>query len=237
MATSGGRSRWTDYLQAHLFWACDITASSVPVMTPLFGFSGISAPKINVDVETFKDGTFNYPRHVVKGASVGPITFTRAASMYDSDFYDWIYYAINGTTESQANLSASSVLGSVLGATTGPVRRDLLVIHFARINLANDGLIGTLEEAAFGALIGGLSGGIAGAGIGAIAGAGIAIAGIGGFGPFQFATWLPARAWILHGCIPTDYTSSTDFDANNANVSLMTLSVLPEFIEEFSASL
>jgi phage tail-like protein len=230
VTTIGGRSRWTDYLQSHLFWACDVTASSVPVMTPLFGFSGITAPKISVDVETFKDGTYNYPRHVVKGASVSPITFTRAASMYDSDFYDWIYYAINGTTESQANISASSVLGAILGATTGPVRRDLLIIHFSRINLANNGLESTLEEAAFGALIGGLSGGIAGGVIGAAVG-------VGGFGPFQFATWLPARAWILHGCIPVDYASGTDFEANNANISLMTLSVQPEYIEEYVCGL
>lgn len=222
-------SRFLDVLQSHLFWAMDISGgTNFPVFTPFFGFSGISSPKINVDVETFRDGTYNYPRHVVKGASVAPITFARAASMYDSDFYDWIYYAVNGTTAAKAT---NTSIGDFVGSHSGPVRRDILIIHFARINLGGDN--GT-RQGALGALLGAVAGGLSGAVAGGLLGT--AAGGLIGFtaGPLQFASWLPARAWILHGAIPIDYSAGSDFDANSAAVSLATLSVQPEVIEEFN---
>lgn len=232
-------SRWTDYLGSHRFWAMDISGSKqVPVFTPLFGFSGISSPKISAELESFKDGTYNYSRHIVKGGSVSPITFTRAASLYDSDFYDWIYYAINGTNEAKSQ-GLSSVF---LGDAGGPVRRSIMVIHFSSINLAG-GIRGGASSAALAAVAAGVEATIFTglAGISLVAGAATSLIGgsAAGFqlGPFSAASWLPARMWILHDCIPTEYTAGSDFDANSAAISLMNLTVMPEWIEEFSAGI
>lgn len=195
------RSRWQDFLQDHLFWCMDISgAHSLPVFTPLFGFSGISAPKINVEVDTIKDGTYLYPRHLIKGANVNEITFTRAASIYDSDFYDWIYYAIHGTTAAK-DAGLTGFLGNLSG---GPVRRSLLIFHFARINANGNEFLKILANGTLFSVIGAALGGTAGAVGGAVLGAGSAALGapVGfGVGPFEAAAWLPARAWILHDCL------------------------------------
>lgn len=226
------RSRWQDLLQDHLFWCMDISSvKSVPVFTPLFGFSAISAPKINVELETFNDGTYNYPRHVVKRATVGEMTFTRAASLYDSDFYDWIYFAINGVTPTQA----AGV--NLFQAANMTPRRDLLLFQFARVNLAassNQSVNAILLAEVSAAIL--LAGGsiTAGLAVGATA-AGTALAGSPiPAGPFTFASWLPARAWVLRGCLPVSYTSASDFNASSGQVSLMSLSVAPEYCEEYS---
>lgn len=120
---------FTDFLQDFAFWAFDASAPILaPVFTPMFGFSKISAPHITAEVESFKDGTFLYQRHVIKGASVGAITFERGASMADSDFYDWISYAIYGTKPSK-----EEALTAALQAAPG-VRRNLVLVHFSRID-------------------------------------------------------------------------------------------------------
>lgn len=240
------RSRWTDYLNDHLFWAMDISANkSFPVFTPLFGFSAISAPKIQAEVESFKDGTYNYPRHIIKGGTIPQITFRRAASLYDSDFYDWMYLAIEGSNAGKNFTGKLASVGSFLAPLSGRVRRNLVIFHFSRINLAggaNDdsasGLaVGAIQGALIGAAFGGGGVGSAqGAVVGAAVGAGAAGVGF-SVGPFAFASWLPARAWILYDCIPVAYSSGSDFDAASGNVSLMELTVQPEWIEEFSFGL
>jgi hypothetical protein len=237
---SMARSRWTDFLNDHLFWAMDVSsAKNIPIFTPLFGFSGITAPRIQIEMDTFKDGTYIYPRNVVKSASVNEITFTRAASLYDSDFYDWIYQAIYGTTA--AKDIDPSRFTSTLAKVNGGVRRNILIFQFARVNLAaGDSTAGRVAAgAAIGAVVGaaagGLSGAVAGAGVGV--GAGIAGGLSGGaipVGPFTYAAWLPARAWLLHECVPVSYSSGSDFDANSGAISLMNLTIAPEYIEEYS---
>lgn len=212
-------SRWTDFLQSHLFWAMDVSQiQGVPVFTPSFGFSGITAPRMTAELESFKDGTFNYSRHVVKGASVNPITFTRAASLYDSDFYDWIYYAINGTTNAK-DISVGSV-SFQLGNSGGAVRRTLMIIHFAKINLGPSVSSVLTSDPILTSVIENVGGSIATGGL--------------QIGPFQYATWLPARAWLLHDVLPIEYAAGSDFDASSSAISLMNLTVQPEWIEEYS---
>lgn len=227
----------------------DVTGGgAAPVFTPIFGFSGITAPQMSVDVDKFKDGTYIYSRNVVKGASAGGVTFKRAASIYDSDFYDWIYSAIYGVDKkSFSSLSdiANSLIGSVVPTR---IRRDLLLVQFARVNMsgtfakhAGGEYSNPVADAFLGVLSTLISVGISGGAFtltsaSAIAGGAGAALGVGGFsmGPFQFASWMPARAWLLHGCIPVNYKSSNDFDANSAGISLMELEVQPEYAEEFS---
>ena len=56
-------------------------------------------------------------------------------------------------------------------------------------------------------------------------------------GPFDFAARVPARAWILKGCIPKRYKAGSDFDASSAEVSVAELDMDVETFEEISLSL
>lgn len=229
------RSRFFDKLQDHRFWAFDASSNQeVPVFSPLFGFSAIGAPTISVETEEIKDGTFQYPRQLVKGATVGPILFQRAASPFDSDFYDWITHAIYGSKVSSSGGSLShAVTGALVGNKTGDSswRRKLVIIQFTSISLNPKG--GT--DATTAALLVGItafySSIFAAGGDGFGIGATVAL---GAMGPFEFSPKLPARGWVLHGCLPVDYKAASDFDANSGAVSLMDLEVQPEYIEEWS---
>ena len=217
------------------------------MFSPFFGFSGITAPQISVEVDTFKDGTYIYPRHVVKGATVSPITFRRAASIYDSDFYDWIFSAVYGMDKNSVTLR--NLVGAAFNVPAPPLalRRDLLVVQFARVNMGGSiaKALGADEPTeAFsrvasivgGSISAGIIGGLASeasflttAGVGAAAAAaGMAV------GPFAFASWMPGRTWLLHNCIPVSYKSASDFDANSAAISLMELEVQPDYVEEYT---
>lgn len=225
------RRRLFDVLQSHLFWAFDASNSGVPVFNPLFGFSKISAPQINAEIETFKDGTFVYNRSVVKGGSVGPVMFERAASMFDADFYDWIMFTLHGNKDFEDGGTLGKVSSFLTGGGKVSPRRNLLIVQFTKINVA---------EASVGLKIAGTAA-IAAitAGLGGVTGAALAAAAIGGsmavgIGPFEFATRIPARAWLLHDCLPVRYKVGSDFDASNAAISLQELEVQPEHIEEFS---
>ena len=62
-------------------------------------------------------------------------------------------------------------------------------------------------------------------------------AGAGGavnFGPFEFTPRLPAKAWLLHDCIPTRFKSGSDFDAASGDVSIAEIEFAPEMFEEIS---
>jgi phage tail-like protein len=218
-------------LQSHLFWAFDASNSGVPVFNPLFGFSKISAPQISAEVESFKDGTFVYNRTVVKGGSVGPVTFERAASMFDADFYDWIMFTLHGNKDFEDGGTLGKIASFLTGGGRSTPRRNLLIVQFTNINLAEAGIgLKIAGTAAIAAITAGL-GGVTGAAIGAAAiGGAMAI----GIGPFEFATRIPARAWLLHDCLPIRYKAGSDFDAANASISLQELEVQPEHIEEFS---
>lgn len=230
------RRRLFDVLQSHLFWAFDATTSGVPVFNPLFGFSKISAPVISTEVETFKDGTFLYNRTVVKGGSVGPVIFERAASMFDADFYDWIMFTLYGNKDFEEGGTLGKIGSALFGGGRTTPRRSLLIVQFTNINIGGaSSLLKIAGTAAIGALTAGLAGSsLAGAAIAAGAAGAVAGASIVGIGPFEFATRIPARAWLLHDCLPIRYKAASDFDASSAAISLQELEVQPEHIEEFS---
>jgi len=239
------RSRLSDVLQDHLFWAFDASTSlnGVPIFNPLFGFSRISAPEIGVEIESFKDGTFLYNRGVVKGGRVSPVVFERAASMFDADFYSWLIYTLHGNDDFKdgGTLGTSSFDPLRGGGKTSP-RRSLLIIQFSSVNIANLGgdsdvargirVAGTAVIAALTGLLSGSFGAVGGGALAASAGLGSSVPI--SMGPFQFAMRIPARGWLLHNCLPVRYRSGSDFDAASGQVSLMELEVQPEFIEEYS---
>jgi phage tail-like protein len=232
------RSRLSDVLQSHLFWAFDASNSGVPVFNPLFGFSRISAPEISAEVETFKDGTFLYNRTVVKGGSVSPVLFERAASMFDADFYDWIIFTLHGNKDFEEGGTLGKISSFLTSGGRVSPRRNLLIVQFSKINIAGsgDGVRDIALRVAGTASLAALTAGLAGS---SVSGAAVAAGAVGGsvalgIGPFEFATRIPARAWLLHNCLPIRYKSGSDFDASNSSISLQELEVLPEQIEEFS---
>lgn len=56
------------------------------------------------------------------------------------------------------------------------------------------------------------------------------------FGPFEFALRIPAKAYLLKGCIPARWKSGNDFDATDGSVSIAELDFTCEMVEEVSLS-
>jgi phage tail-like protein len=222
-----------DWLQAYPFWLMDVApieSLALPIFTPLSGFASITAPEITVELQDIKEGNWHFKRHAIKSADVTQITLTRGATFYNSDFWRWLIASVTGDTEWQ--LKIPFIPPSRVGGPSP--RRQLVLIHYFSRNP-----FGTLGAAA--AAI--ATGALIGAGIGLdtqspIAGAGVALTAaagaISGQLPFDFAIRIPARAWVLHGCLPTRYKVGSDFDAKSGEVSITELDLKPELIEEIS---
>ena len=227
---------------------------SVPVLSPQFGFSSITAPEITLETEEIREGNWPFARKVVKSGSVGSITMTRGATFFDSDFYRWIMATATGDAEVLQSKAygiatalsrggdfelrnAASLAAVGLGLMGFPriggatIRRDMVLIQFFQRSPGFDGLLGT-------ALVSGQI--LAAGGIGTAQAAGI-ISSLTWAEPSLFgnpvssaAIKLPARAWKLEGCIPTRYKTATDFDASSSEVSIMELEMEVEGFEEVS---
>lgn len=226
------RTNLTDYLQAYPFWLFDVAPVellSLPLFTPILGFSSITSPEMTLETYEVNEANWLFSKKVVKKGSVGAITLQRASHWIDSDFYKWILTTIEGNT------GGGSLLSSSLGGVTP--RRDLLLIHFmSRSPLGSPGT--QIAAAAGTAALTGLAASAAGnipispaqiAGIGLAAGT--AAAG-GRLGPFEFAARIPAKAWMLYGCVPVRYKPGSDFDASSGAISIMDLDVEVEYFDE-----
>lgn len=231
------RSTLGDYLQAYPFWLMDVAPIeplALPIFSPLSGFSTISAPEIQVETFPVNEGNWFFSKQVVKRGSVSNITLTRASTWYDSDFYRWIFVALTGQTGGSDLLSSlSPATGSVGGVTP---RRDLLLIQFAaRSPIENPAIAAAAAAAGTLGLVGASAGGATGAQVaaGATASASVALGSV-GFGPFEFAPRLPAKAWMLKGCIPTRYKSGSDFDAKSSEISIAELDIAVDYFDEIS---
>ena len=233
------RSSLTDYLQNYPFWLMDVAPiepAALPIVTPLLGFSSITAPEIQVEFTEIAEANWFFNRKVLKRADTPNVTLIRASKWFDADFYKWMMVALFGNT---GGVSGSNAL-AVGGATP---RRDLLLVHFMSRNPISDpsaqataaglGLLALQGTATA------ITGGIAGAGgVGALTtlGAGIA-AGVGAsasLGPFEVAPRLPAKAWVLYGCLPARYKAAGDFDGSDSSISLQELEIAVEHWDELT---
>ena len=233
-----------DHLQVHPFWLMDVALMSsggVPILTPLFGFSTITAPEVTVELQEVSEGNWFWKSKVLKKkADVGNITLTRGATFHDVDFYSWIVNALAGNNLLQ---SPSAVVAQRLFGRNGGFypRRDLLLLNFFAHNP-----IGTLTGAAVGAvasLFGGDFNSIASQGfpgLSTIPGADQLFADASPYfpslGPLDtisnVSRLVPARAFVLHGCVPVRYKTGTDFDASSGQVSIMELELAVESMEQ-----
>jgi len=210
------------------------TVGAFPVLTPLFGFASISGPEMTNEMFDIPEGNWYFPRHVIKRTEVGSITLTRGTRFFDSDFWRWMLSAVTGETSGfQFPILPFLKVG-------GPTpRRDLLLIqYFPKVTLGSGFVGDTLNIAAAAG-----AGGIAGQGITSIANlaafnalfSGVqAAAGVDEkIGPLDFAARVPAKMWLLRGCLPQRYKTG-DFDASSGAVSLSELDLAIESFEEMA---
>lgn len=231
------RSAIEDLLQTNAFWLFDVAPIDplgLPIFTPLIGFSAITAPEMNIEMQEIQEGNWFFTRKVAKRASVSGITLTRGSRWVDSDFYRWTVATLTGDTGGRSTGENSPALSTALRLGGATPRRDLLLVHF----LTRSPLPPEATAVAVGAGLLAAGGGaqsvagVAAAVLGAI-GQGVAASG-GSVGPFEFATRLPAKAWMLYGCLPTRYKGGSDFDAMSADISMMELELALEAFDEIS---
>lgn len=113
------RDRLTDFLQVGNFHVLDVSISLPLVLTPIFGFARVNLPTWNVELYPINEGNYEYPRKVVKGASVEPLVLEQGVQLVNSDFGDWIRKATVGRSEP----------------------KNLLIIQFTRLSAGGDGAV------------------------------------------------------------------------------------------------
>ena len=215
------RSNITDYLQVFPFWMMDMAPleqSALPVFTPLFGFSEITAPEVQLDTIPIPEGNALFTRKIVKRGNVSSMTIRRASTFIDADFWRWTMSAISGNTS-----ISNTDLGNFQFQTGGSsYRRDLVLIHFF------SRLPTSVAESTIGNI---LSASLSSNQI--VSTAATTLSGF-GIGPQDVAPRLPAKAWILYGCVPSRYKAGSDFNAAGSEVSISELTIEVERIEEVS---
>lgn len=225
----------TDYLQSHTFWLCDIAPLdllSLPIFNPLMGFKSISGPEINFDTEEIREANWPFTKKVIKGGSCSAITLTRGSTWYDSDFWRWTMAALRGDPE---EFNGGIVPLLRVGGPTP--RRTMMLVHFFNRSVDwpfNDRGGNQIRAGLTGA---GLSLGGQG-GLGAVSALqtgllGEAAAGL-GLGAFDFTPRIPAKVYLLYGCLPSRYKLAGDFDASSAEVSMAELEMSVEMVEHCS---
>jgi hypothetical protein len=222
-----------DWLQAYPFWLMDVApveALALPIFTPLSGFASITAPEVTVELQDIKECNWHFKRSTIKGADASQMTLTRGTTVYDSDFWRWIVASIVGDTEWQLKLPF--IPPTRIGGPSP--RRQLVLIHyFSRSPVG--GSVGAAAAAIAAGLVGAEAALAGSASLGNAATlAGAAASSILGGGPIDFVARIPARAWILTGCLPVRYKVGSDFDAKSGEVSIAELDIKPELIEEIS---
>jgi hypothetical protein len=237
-----------DFLQDFAFWLFDAGPISwdfgYPILTPIFGFKSVTAPTISVETVDIREANWIFAKKAVRRASIGNMTLHRGATFYDADFYRWINFAITG------DVNLAKLLG--VAPNGGTPRRSFVLIQFfshfpnpmANSSSLDQGagqaVAGAIEQTAL------VSGGVALAG-GSAAAVGAAalqtaVFSAGGAllssntsgGPFEFFPRIPAKAWLLQGCLPVKYKPSGDFEGSSSNISIGEVEMAVEFMEEIT---
>lgn len=233
------RNVHTDFLQDNSFWLMDVAPIeplALPVFTPIAGFSAISAPEIQLETVDINEANALWRKKIVKKADVGAITLSRGASFWDSDFNRWLIAALRGNTEGYS-VGIGGLGTGVLGLGGATPRRDLLLVHYFRrtpMSLVVTGAVGAASNVALAAATALGSNFTGGGAAGAAQAAALVGLAVSPLGPFELYPKVPARAWLLRGCLPVRYKAGSDFDATSGQVSIMELDVQPEQVEEIS---
>jgi phage tail-like protein len=106
------RAQLTDPLLTNAFHVVDVSLTFPPVLLPIFGFSRVTLPTLNLEQMEITEGNYEFPTKVIKKASVTNVTLEQGVQLVNSDFYDWIKKAVTGQARP----------------------RNLLIIQFHRAN-------------------------------------------------------------------------------------------------------
>jgi len=232
------RSVVSDMLQVYPFWLLDaypIEPLALPILTPLFGFSSITAPEVSVETYEITEGNWYFKKKVAKNGDVGNVTLERGVTWYDSDFWRWILATLTGDL-SNSKLGIGGASLKIGGITP---RRTLMLVQFMTRPSTSSPLAASLVTTGLAASGAALSGASATQVLSAtgttalITGVGAVLQGL-GIGPFEFTSRIPAKAWLLHGSIPIRYKAGGDFDASSSALSLQQLELAVEMAEEIS---
>lgn len=90
------RSRVDDQLQVGRFHVLDVSFTAPPVLLPVYGFSQVTLPEIQVNLRDIPEGNYEYVRRVTMSASVSDVVLSQGVSLFNSDFYDWVRAAVVG---------------------------------------------------------------------------------------------------------------------------------------------
>ena len=109
------RLRFLDMLQVFPFWVFDASGFAgnplFSIFDPALGFSACTSPEVNIEFRDVQPGNWEYKKRAVKTADVAPITLSRGARFYDSDFWIWMHNAIRGKQPLRRNLILIQYMG------------------------------------------------------------------------------------------------------------------------------
>lgn len=216
----------TDPLQTHKFWIFDISyldSVQLPVFSPLLGFSKIGMPEVSLETHEVREANWLFKKTVIKGGSISNITLETASTYVNSDFWKWTIAALTGDTTAGRWLSGISKLQEVIGGPS-PRKNLVLVQFFARNpNIIASAALAVTEQRTRNITSRRRTGNTPEFDLQNSR-----------FGPGELVPPIPAKAWILYGCLPVRCRPGSDFDASSAEISLQEIEISIEGIEEVS---
>jgi len=219
------RQRINDRLLACNFHLLDVDFSlNVPpwVFTPSAGFSSITAPEMTIEFEEIDEGNGLFPYKVLTKGTVNTITLQRGVSAFNSDFWRWIVSCQQGNKN-----TAATALEFIKGAFyPSAKRRNIMILHLSGMSF--DAVKDALRSGGTDAIRGGLY-----SPAGAITRALEEVSSTAGMADIGLKS-IPAKAYILRGCLPVRYKVGSDFDATASDVSLEELEITYHHFEEFA---
>jgi len=128
--------------------------------------------------------------------------------------YEWSRKVIKGadaqpiTLEQGVQIFNSDFGDWVRKAITGRVDpKNLMIVHFSRMGFGNGGTVGAADTGNdF----------------------------VGEAFSFEFVRRIPGRAWILYNCRPSNWKVASDFDAMSQDISMQSISLEYEELDEIS---
>lgn len=118
------RTQSADMFLANKFHLLDVSVSLPPVLLPAFSFSHITAPELVIEEQSIVEGNFEFPRKILKKASVNNIVLSRGTQLQDTDFYSWISNYLLGKREKKNLLLVQST--GISESTFNPPQNSLV---------------------------------------------------------------------------------------------------------------
>lgn len=197
-------------LQEYPFHVFDFSGyqgnAAASVFDPALGFSGCTTPEWEATMHSVKAGNALFPRSVIKGGTISPVTLSRGVRWYDSDFYNWLIRALKGIAPVRRDLFLVQFMGfrqTAKQTQSAAIKRKVYPSGFADVDSRKVGGLKSLPPE------NGLN---------------------------VLMSRIPARCWYMRKCLPSGYKPGGDFEANSANVSIATLTLQPTTVDEVTTA-